>query len=124
MLSGSIGVEEPACEKAIDPLECEMAEEPGREMGVWLDSRELVMLLDKRRIHDRGRVFGVTARVPLPSSRSTTRSNARSLPMLKLVLGVSVLFCPTLALPERVFPFSPSLTDRGFCGVEKAKGEL
>ena len=44
--------------------------------------------------------------------------------MLKLALGVSVLFCPTLALPEPVLPFGPSLTERGVCGVEKAKGEL
>jgi Zn-finger nucleic acid-binding protein len=126
VLSGSIGVVEPACEKAIEPLEYDTAAEPGRDMGVWLDSRELDMLLDKRRIHERGRAFGVPARDALPSSRSAIRSGARSAPMLKLVLvvGVSVLFCPTLAPPEPVLPFGPSLTERAVCGVEKAKGEL
>ena len=126
VLSGSIGVVEPACEKAIEPLEYETAAEPGRDMGVWLDSRELDKLLDKRRIHDRGRAFGVPARNALPSSRSATRSGACSaaMLMLKVVVGVSVLFCPTLAPPEPVFPFGPSLTERGVCGVEEAKGEL
>lgn len=121
VLSGSIGVVEPACEKAIEPFECEMAEEPGRDMGVEVDSRELDMLLDKRRIHDRGRLFGVTARDPLPSSGSAI---IRSAPTLKLVLGVKVLFCPTLALADRAFPFGPSLNERAVGGVEKANGEL
>lgn len=54
VVSGKIGVVDPACEKAIEPFECETAAEPGRDMGVELDSRELDMLLDRRRIHERG----------------------------------------------------------------------
>jgi hypothetical protein len=118
VLSGSIGVVDPACEKAIEPFECETAAEPGRDMGVEVDSRELDMLLDKRRIHDRGRVFGVAVRDGGPSSGSA----ARSAPILKLVLGVNILFCPTLALLDRAFPFGPSLNERAVGGVEKAKG--
>ena len=49
MVSGIIGVVEPVCENAIEPLDCETAEEPGREVGVRLESREADMLLDKRR---------------------------------------------------------------------------
>ena len=126
VVSGKMGVVEPACENAIEPFECEMAAEPGREMGVVLDSRELDMLLEKRRSHERGRVVGVPAceSPPLASARSGTRSTVRSAPILKLVLGVSVLFCPTLAMPERAFPLSPSLTERAVCGGVKAKGEL
>ena len=106
VVSGKMGVVEPVCENAMDPFECEMAAEAGREMGVVLDSRELDMLLEKRRSHERGRVVGVPACEPPPfaSSRSGTRSAVRSALILKLALGVSVLFCPTLAMPERAFP--------------------
>ena len=120
--SGNIGVVDPACEKAMEPFECETAAEPGRDMGVEVDSRELDMLLDKRRIHDRGRVFGVAVRDGGPSSGSAVRSGARSAPILKLVLGVNILFCPTLALLDRAFPFGPSLSERAVGGVENAKG--
>ena len=122
MRSGNIGVVDPACEKAMEPFECETAAEPGRDMGVEVDSRELDMLLDKRRIHDRGRVFGVAVRDGGPSSGSAARSGARSAPILKLVLGVNILFCPTLALLDRAFPFGPSLNERAVGGVENAKG--
>ena len=122
--SGSIGVVDPACEKAIEPAECETAADPGRDMGVEVDSRDMDMLLDKRRIHDRGREFGVAVRDGVPSSGSTNRSGARSAPILKLVRGVSVLFCPTLALLDRAFPLGPSLNERAVGGVENAKGGL
>lgn len=55
MLSGNIGVVEPAYEKAIEPLDCEIAAEPGRDGGVRLESRDADMLLDKRRSQEEGR---------------------------------------------------------------------
>ena len=55
VLSGNIGVVEPEYEKATEPLDCEMAAEPGREGGVRLESRDADMLLDKRRSQVEGR---------------------------------------------------------------------
>jgi hypothetical protein len=48
---GSMGVVEPECEKANEPLECEMAADAGRDRGAMLESRDFVILLDKRRSH-------------------------------------------------------------------------
>ena len=49
VLSGNMGVVEPACENATEPFDCETAAEPGRDVGVWLESRDVDILLDKRR---------------------------------------------------------------------------
>ncbi len=50
VVSGNIGVVEPALEKAIKLLDCE----PGRDVGIRLESRDDVMLLENRRNHDLG----------------------------------------------------------------------
>ena len=49
VVTGNMGVDEPACEKASEPLEWETAAEPGREVGVRLLSRDVDMPLDNRR---------------------------------------------------------------------------
>ena len=97
-----------------------MAAEPGREPGVRLDSRDVDMPLEKRRMNERGREMGVTAREPA----SSARSNGRSVPRLKLARGVRVRFCPTLALTDRAFPYCPSLTERAGGGVASVNGEF
>lgn len=51
VLLGSMGVVEPVCEKANDPLECEITAELGREVAGLLESRDFDTLLDKRRSH-------------------------------------------------------------------------
>lgn len=49
MLSGKMGVVEPVCENATEPFDCEIAEDPGRDTAVWLESRDVDSPLDKRR---------------------------------------------------------------------------
>ena len=93
-------------------------------MGARLDSPELDMLLEKRRSHERGREIGVPTCDPPPLVCSGMGSGRRSVAMWKLVRGVKVLFCPTLALAERALPLSPSEVGRAVGGVEKPKGEV
>lgn len=52
MLSRNMGSVESVCERASEPFDCEMAAEFGRDIVVWLESRDVDMLLDKRRSHD------------------------------------------------------------------------
>ena len=55
VLPDSIGVVDPAGEKATEPFECETAAEPGREIGVVvLESRDVERLLERRRNQERG----------------------------------------------------------------------
>lgn len=118
-LSGSMGVVEPEVEKAMEPLECETAAEPGRECEAWLESREVDTLLDRRRSQERGRdAVGVLAGEALSSPSRVPR---RSVAMLKPRLS------PTLASPaDRTFPSCPSLTERaaGGGGAKPKEGEL
>lgn len=55
---------------------------------------------------------------------SSSRGRGLSMPVLKLARGVSVLFCPTLALADRAFPSGPSLIVVRAGGVDNANGEL
>lgn len=48
---GNMGVVDPVCEKANEPLEWEITADAGREPGVRLESRDLLMLVEKRRSH-------------------------------------------------------------------------
>lgn len=74
-----------------------MADEPGREVGVRLESRDVDMLLDNLRSQDRGWLAGVPAEEVLSSSLCT----ARGMPLLDLARGVRLLFCPILELLGR-----------------------
>lgn len=95
VLSGNIGVMDPALEKATDPFEYDTAAEPGREVGARLESREVDMLLDKRRSQECGLEMGVPACGGYSASRSVTV--ARSVSVLKLPLGVRLRFSPVRA---------------------------
>jgi len=84
---GNMGVVDPACENAYEPLECEITADTGREIGVRLESRDFVMLLDKRRSHFCDWAFGVLAReLSLPSGGTTTSSAMTTLPLALLRL--------------------------------------
>lgn len=101
------------------------------------------MLLDRRRSHERGWAVGVPAsesasspsRVPfrsVPAVMPTSGGGVgvlagmalRSVAVAALELLLSDLFCPTLASPDRAFPFCPSLTERAGGGVEKGKDDV
>lgn len=82
--SGNIGVMDPVWEKAMEPLERDSADEPGRE-GV-MESREVDMLLERRRSHGR-----VCVREPEPSVSSPR-------PCIKLLRRL--LDLPEVAVPS------------------------
>jgi hypothetical protein len=95
---GSMGVVEPECEKANEPLECEMTADAGRDLGAMLESRDFVILLDKRRSHVCDWTFGVLPReLSLPSGCTDTSSAMITLPLALLKL----LFTMFAALSER-----------------------
>jgi hypothetical protein len=73
---GSMGVVDPVCEKAYEPLECEITADTGRELGVRLESRDFDMLFEKRRSHFCDWAFGGT----------TTSSAMTTLPLALLRL--------------------------------------
>lgn len=78
---GSMGVVDPVCEKAYEPLEWEITADTGREFGARLESRDFDMLLEKRRSHFCDWAFGVLAReLSLPSGGTTTSSAMITLP--------------------------------------------
>jgi len=105
--SENIGVVEPALENANDPFDGVRMAEAGREDGVWLESRDVAMLPDKRRSQDCGLVLGVPSRAGISSSRCIVLSN----PML--ALGVRLRFSPVRALPdEKLLPYPVSCADR------------
>lgn len=92
----NMGVVEPECEKACGPLDCEMAADPGREVGVLLESRDDVIEVDKRRSQRCGCGLGVLARDPsLPSART-----AMSPLVLTLDRGSKLLFTSDFAFSE------------------------
>lgn len=117
VVSGNMGVVDPECENATEPFECETAAEPGRDMGVWAESRDADMLLDRRRSQEVGCDVGVPVRDTPPPMVLSSPSALRSGGTRKLALGVRVRFCPIFALPERVFSPSPSLIERAEGGV-------
>jgi hypothetical protein len=95
---GSMGVVEPEWEKANEPLECEMTADAGRDRGAMLESRDLVILLDRRRSHVWGWTFGVLpCELSLPSGGTDTSSAMITLPLALLKL----LFTMCAALSER-----------------------
>ena len=44
-----MGVVDPACEYATEPFDCKMTEDPGRDAGVLVSSRDADTLLENRR---------------------------------------------------------------------------
>lgn len=97
----SMGVVEPECEKAREPLECEIAAELGREVGGLLESRDFDILLDKRLSHFWDGAFGVLEReLSLPSWCSSTSSAIMVFPLDLLML----LFMTFAAFSERERP--------------------
>jgi hypothetical protein len=83
----NMGVVDPVCEKAYEPLECEITADTGRELGVRLESRDFDMLFEKRRSHFCDWAFGVLAReLSLPSGGTTTSSAMTTLPLAWLRL--------------------------------------
>ena len=109
VFSEKIGVVDPVFENAREPFEKDMAEDPGREVGVLLVSpdREADMLLDSRRSHERGPEIGVLACEWDPSSPAVCAST----PTPKL------LFCRVVLL-EDALPCSPNRAKR-VDGAEK-----
>lgn len=84
---GSMGVVDPVCENAYEPLECETTADTGRELGVRLESRDFDILAEKRRSHFCDWAFGVLAReLSLPSGGTTTSSAITTLPLALLRL--------------------------------------
>lgn len=84
---GNMGVVDPECENAYEPLECEITADAGREFGVRLESRDFDMLLEKRRSHFCDWALGVLAReLSLPSGGTTTSSAMTTLPLALLRL--------------------------------------
>lgn len=94
---GSMGVVDPVLENANEPLEKEIVAEAGRDNGGRLESRDLVMLVDKRRSHFCDWVFGVLAReLSLPSGGTLA---SLAMPVFPLVL-LKLLFTMFAAFSE------------------------
>jgi hypothetical protein len=88
----SMGVVEPVCENASDPFEGVIKADTGRELGVRLESLDLLMLVEKRRSHPRGCAFGVLAReLSLPSG-GTASSSAMPVATLALLRLFFIMF--------------------------------
>lgn len=94
---GSIGVVDPVLENVYEPLEKDIEAEAGRDVAGRLESRDLVMLVDKRRSHFCDWAFGVLDReLSLPSG-GTLESLA--IPVFPLVL-LRLLFIMFAACSE------------------------
>ena len=117
---GSMGVVEPECEKANEPLECEMTADAGRDLGAILESRDLVILLDKRRSHVRDWAFGVLPReLSLPSGGTGMSSVMTRLPLALLKLLFTMF--AALSERERVKRSAGRVANRSCGAKEKAK---
>lgn len=93
----SMGVVDPVCENVYEPLEKEIEAEAGRDVAGRLESRDLVMLVDKRRSHFCGWAFGVLDReLSLPSGGTLT---SFAMPVFPLVL-LKLLFTMFAACSE------------------------
>ena len=98
-----------------------MTAEAGRDLGAMLESRDLVILLDRRRSHVWGWTFGVLpCELSLPSGITDASSAMMTLPLALLKL----LFTMFAALSERErLKRSAGRAEKRSRGVnEKAKG--